>query len=71
MVLLVKQVITSGNLCFLVFVSAFKLWNYFVGRKVLICRFVRSSGDDERRSGVVDEDRVDFVDDRKVVIRLD
>ena len=32
---------------------------------------LRRAGDDQRRAGLVDEDRVDLVDDREVVAALD
>ena len=45
--------------------------NDLVDAVVLVGGFVARSGNDERRSRFVDQDRVDFVDDREVVPALD
>ena len=71
MVLFVEQIVAGRDLGFLVLMAAFELRNDLVGGEVFVGRFVRSTGDDERCTGFVDEDRVDFVDDREIVVGLD
>jgi hypothetical protein len=42
-----------------------------VRHQVLLGLALRRAGDDQRRAGLVDQDRVDFVDDREVEVLLD
>ncbi len=49
----------------------FKLRDDLVGDGVLVGGLVGRAGDDERRTGLVDQDRVDLVDDAVVVPALD
>ena len=48
-----------------------QFWHDLVDAEVLVRGFVARSRDDEWRSRFVDEDRVDFVDDRVVKLTLD
>jgi hypothetical protein len=50
--------------------ALFQLGDDLVHPRVEVVRFLRGAGDDQRRAGLVDEDRVHFVDDREVVAAL-
>ena len=47
-----------------------QLGNDFVDAVVLVGGFVARAGNDQRRAGFVDQDGVDFVDDREMVAAL-
>ncbi len=47
-----------------------KLRDDLVDSVVIVGSFFARTGDNQRRTGFVDQDRVDFVDDREVVAAL-
>src|SRR5438445_10718338 len=70
MILFVEQIITRRDLGFLVLMAEFELRDDLVGGVVFVGCFVRSARNDKRRTGLVDQDRVDLVDDREIMITL-
>ena len=50
--------------------AALQVRDDLVGLVVLVGRFLAGAGNDQRRAGFVDQDRIDFVDDGEVVAAL-
>jgi hypothetical protein len=71
MILFVDQIVAGRDLCLLVLFTFFEPRDDVVGDVVFIGRFVGRTRDDQRRTGFVDQDRVDLVNDREIMIALD
>src|SRR5437773_3583070 len=69
MILLVDDVI-AGLLVFFKLFAANKLRDDCVRLIILVGRFFRWAGDDQRRARFVDQDRINFVDHGKIMIAL-
>src|SRR3954451_2840130 len=71
MVLFIEQVAARGDLGLLVLMAALETRNDLISDKVFIRRLVRCSRDNERSTSFVNEDRVDLINDREVMVGLD
>src|SRR5438552_12907037 len=69
MISLVDDVV-AGLLAFFQLFAALKLGNDGVRLIILVGRFFRWAGDDQRRARFVNQDRINFVNDREVVTAL-